>query len=502
MGRLGPRLVVAGVASGVGKTTVATGLMATLAARGLKVAAAKAGPDFIDPGYHALATGRPGRNLDRWICGPEAMGPLAGRASAGADLLIVEGVMGLFDGAFEPPDASTAALAQDLEAPVVLVVDASGMGASVAAVVEGYDRTLLRNYGRPLAGVILNRVAGAGHEAILRAALGDVQTVMGALPRDPALGWRERHLGLVPVAEDPVGVRRSLDRLAAVVTRHCDLEALLAVAGSAPPREVGEPVRPRLVAADRPVRLALAGGPAFTFAYPDNGEALAGAGAELVGFDPLSDPELPAETAGVIIGGGFPEVYGPALAANRPLLAQIRHLARAGLPIWAECGGLLWLCRTLETRRGSPLPAPGEPGPGSDRGATFTAGCTTDRGTSQPGEAGGPPFQRFELAGVLPVTARMTDRLTLGYRRGQMAVDTPLGPGGTQWRGHEFHYSIVDPPGTALAWVGRTASGIGGFAIPSMLASYVHLHLGADVGPAERLVAAALAWDTKNNQPG
>lgn len=443
MVRLGPRLVIAGPSSGVGKTTVATGLMAALAGRGLTVGAAKVGPDFIDPGYHALAVGRPSRNLDAWMCGPEAVPALAGRAGAGADVLVVEGVMGLFDGSGDPagPAASTAQVAGLIGAPVVLVVDASAVGSSVAAMVHGFATF---DPAVTVAGVILNRVGSDGHEALLRSALEPVGVpVLGALRRSPDYGWRDRHLGLVPVVEQPDAVRRSVAALAAAVARDCDLDAVLALARSAPARTVLEPpaARPQ----GRAV-VAVAAGPAFSFTYPDNLERLAEAGAELATFDPLVDARLPAGATGLYAGGGFPEVFAAGLAANRPLLDDVRAKVGAGLVTWAECGGLLWLARSLD------------------------------------GHA---------LAGVLPAEGRMTDRLTLGYRRARARTASPLGPAGTELRGHEFHYSTLAPAGDALDWSGRAGAGRCGFASPTLLASYVHLHLGAAPAPAEQFVCAA-----------
>jgi cobyrinic acid a,c-diamide synthase len=441
--RLGPRLVIAGTSSGVGKTTVATGLMAALRQRGLSVGAAKVGPDFIDPGYHALAVGRPSRNLDAWMCGPDAVPALAGRAGAGTDVLVVEGVMGLFDGSGDPagPVASTAQVAGLLGAPVVLVVDASSVGASVAAMVHGFatfdgDVTV--------AGVILNRVGSDSHEALLRLALEPVGIpVLGALRRSPDYSWRDRHLGLVPVVEQPDAVRRSVAALAGAVARDCDLDAVLAMACSAPALEVPDPAaaqtRGRAV-------VAVAGGPAFSFVYPDNLERLAEAGAELVTFDPLVDGHLPEGAAGLYAGGGFPEVFAAGLAANRALLDDVRAKVGNGLVTWAECGGLLWLARSLDGH---------------------------------------------DLAGVLPAVGRMTDRLTLGYRRARIRAASPLGPAGTDVRGHEFHYSTLEPAGDALDWSGRAGAGRCGFASPSLLASYVHIHLGAAPGLAEAFVAAA-----------
>lgn len=435
--------MVAGTHSGAGKTTVATGLMAALRRRGTTVSSAKVGPDFIDPGYHHLATGRAGRNLDAFICGDEAMVPLAARAGAGSDVLVVEGVMGLFDGVGAGTRGSTAAVAAALGAPVVLVVDASAMSGSVAALVHGYDTFLP---GLRLGGVICNRVGGSGHETLLRQALEPLGVpVLGILRRDDALVWRDRHLGLVPVAEDPFAIRRALDRLADAVAAGIDIEAVASLAASA------DAIAAATLAPARPsgrARVAVVGGPAFSFTYPDNLERLTEAGAELVPVDPAVDRTLPEGTTGLVVGGGFPEVYVEALAANRPLLAEVGRRVRAGLVTWAECGGLLWLARSLD----------GQP-----------------------------------MCAAVDATGTMTHHLTLGYRTATVTVDTPVAPAGTTLRGHEFHYSVVEPPGTALTLRGRHGSAGGGFGSSNLLASYLHLHLGADPAPAERFVAAASA---------
>ena len=447
---LGPRLVVAGTSSGVGKTTIATGLLAALRRRGVRVASAKVGPDFIDPGYHALASGRPGRNLDAWMCGADAVGPLAGRAAAGSDVLVVEGVMGLFDGAatarhpdddVDPDVASTAHVARLLDTPVVLVVDAAAMSRSVAAVVHGYatlDPTVR------VAGVVLNRVGSDGHETMLREALAPLGLpVVGAVRRDDALTWRDRHLGLVPVVEHPDEVRRSLDRLAATIERTVDLDAVLAIAATAPPLRVDDPAAARPSGA---ARIALAAGPAFSFGYPDNVEALEQAGAEVVPFDPLTADALPAGVDALVAGGGFPEVYAAHLAGNEPLLADVRARVAGGLVTWAECGGLLWLSRSLD-------------------GAA--------------------------LCGVIPADGRMTDRLTLGYRHAVPHADSPLAAAGTPLWGHEFHYSTIEPEGDAVSLRGRFGAGQAGWVSPTLWASYLHLHLGAAPEVAERFVAMA-----------
>jgi cobyrinic acid a,c-diamide synthase len=438
---LGPRLVVAGTHSGVGKTTIASGLMAAFSQRGLRVAPAKVGPDFIDPGYHAIATGRPGRNLDAWMCGPDAIAPLAGRAAHDADLLVVEGVMGMFDGADDTGPSSTADVAALLDAPTLLVVDGAGMSQSIGALVQGFatydDRVRV-------AGVVCNRVGSPRHVELLRRALESSGIpVLGALSLDDAFTWRDRHLGLVPVVERPEMVRDALDRLAAKIASTCDLDAIERVARLAPSRSVPEIIQPEPAA---PARIAIATGRAFSFYYEDNLEGLRAAGAELVPFDPCEDPTLPADCTGLIAGGGFPEVYGDALAANAPLLADVRRVVRDGAVVWAECGGLLWLGERLD------------------------------------GQA---------MAGVVPTTATMTSRLTLGYRSVHTTVRSPLGPAGTQLRGHEFHYSTVDPrrddltpsvPGTAApaAWLDER-----------VFASYLHCHLGAAPELANAFVGAA-----------
>jgi cobyrinic acid a,c-diamide synthase len=364
--QLGPRLVVAGTHSGVGKTTVATGLMAAFARRGGAVAGAKVGPDFIDPGYHALATGRPGRNLDPWMCGVDAVVPLAARAAHGATLLVVEGVMGMFDGARDGGPSSTADVAALLDAPVVLVVDAHGLGQSVAAIVQGFRGFDARVR---IAGVVCNRVGSDRHEELLRDALeGTGLPLLGALRRDDAFSWRDRHLGLVPVVERRDDVARALDRLASAIERDCDLDGVERIARTAPPRLTREPDVPARVGR---ARVAVATGRAFSFAYEDNLEALHAAGAEVVAFDPCVDEALPERCGAMIAGGGFPEVYATSLGENTALLRDVRARVAQGMVVWAECGGLLWLADELD------------------------------------GHA---------MAGVVPTTATMTSRLTLGYR--------------------------------------------------------------------------------------
>ncbi|MEV0401280.1 cobyrinate a,c-diamide synthase [Actinoallomurus sp. NPDC050550] len=441
-----PRLVIAAPASGSGKTTVATGLMAALTARGLDVSPHKVGPDYIDPGYHALAAGRPGRNLDPWLTSEDLVAPLFLHGARGADVAVIEGVMGLFDGAEAAGGggfASTAHVARLLDAPVVLVVDASSAGRSVAALVHGfvtYDSTVR------IGGVILNRVGSDRHERICRAAIEETGLpVLGVLRRHADAGTPSRHLGLIPAAERSADAVRTVERLGALVAESCDLQGLLALAHGAPPI-AADPWDPAVglpdgVAGARPV-VAVAGGPAFTFGYTENDELLNAAGAEVVPFDPLRDEALPEGTRGVVIGGGFPEMYAPELAANEPLRRQV---AAFGGPIYAECAGLLYLARTLD---GAPM------------------------------------------CGVVDAEARMTSRLTLGYREAVAVADSPVTRTGERFRGHEFHRTaVVSGPGAEPAWR-WPGSGPEGFAGRNRLASYLHLHWAGSPEMASRFAGA------------
>lgn len=443
-GRAIPRIVVAGTASGVGKTTVATGLMAALAARGLDVAGFKVGPDFIDPSYHALATGRPPRNLDAFLCGPDLIAPLFTHGAAGADVAVIEGVMGLFDGTAAGGElASTAHVAKLLGAPVVLVVDASAMARSAAAMVHGYATfdPALR-----VAGVVCNRVGSSRHAEILREALAPLGIpLLGALSHDPALSSPSRHLGLVPVAERPAEARRAVADLGGRLSAQLDLDAVLALARAAPRLRGAAWAPPPGPALSSPRRVAVAGGPAFSFVYTENLELLTAAGAEIAPLDPTKDEALPGGTKALYLGGGFPEAHAGALSANARLRAAV---AAFGGPVLAECGGLLYLCRDLD---GLPM------------------------------------------CGALGARAAMTGRLALGYREAEAASRSALWDRGERVRGHEFHYSAVTPEagsgaGAAPAWrLPRTE----GFVTGRIHASYLHTHWAATPQVARRLLEAA-----------
>ncbi|MDH6706164.1 cobyrinic acid a,c-diamide synthase [Kitasatospora sp. MAA19] len=447
-----PRLVVAAPSSGAGKTTVATGLIAALAARGLAVSPHKVGPDYIDPGYHALAAGRPGRNLDAFLCGPERIAPLFLHGAAGADVAVVEGVMGLFDGASGRGElASTAHVAKLLKAPVVLVVDGSSQSRSVAALVHGFaswDPEVR------LAGVILNRVASDRHEHLLREALeeGSGVPVLGALRRSTAVATPSRHLGLIPAVERSAAALKAVADMGELVAASVDLDALLELARTAPeldaePWDASAEVDP----VSGTPRIAVAGGAAFSFSYAENAELLTAAGAEVVPFDPLHASALPAGTSGLVIGGGFPELYVRELSGNAALRGAIAAFAAGGGPIAAECAGLLYLGRELD---GLPM------------------------------------------CGVLDTGARMTERLTLGYREAVALHDSPLARAGTRLRGHEFHRTVCEPgEGELPAWGWRLPTGprTEGFTDGNVHASYLHLHWAGTPSLAASFASAAAA---------
>ncbi len=449
-----PRLVVAAPASGAGKTTVTTGLIAALRARGLVVSPHKVGPDYIDPGYHGLAAGRPGRNLDPWLVGERRVAPLllhGARTPGPADVAVVEGVMGLFDGALGRRGfASTAHVAALLAAPVLLVVDASAQARSVAALVHGfatYDPAVR------VGAVILNRVGSTRHETELRGALRELgMPVLGAVRRDPDLVTPSRHLGLVPAAERAPEAVAAVAALADAVAASVDLDGVLALARGAPPLRAApwDPAAEIRGCAAAPgpgpghgrPRIAVAGGAVFTFGYAETTELLAAAGAEVVAVDPLVDTALPAGTRALVLGGGFPELHAEALAANGALRADV---AAFDGPVVAECAGLLYLARELD---GVPM------------------------------------------CGRLDVAARMGPRLTLGYREAVAASDGVPAAAGTRVRGHEFHRTACDPPAgerPAWEWDGRPE----GFTAGRVHASYLHLHWAGAPAIARRLVEAA-----------
>ena len=441
-----PRVVIAAPASGSGKTTVATGLMAALIARGDRVAPGKIGPDYIDPGYHALATGRPGRNLDPVLVGAELVAPLFAHGAAGADIAVIEGVMGLFDGRTGTEgDGSTAHVARLLDAPVLLVVDGRGQGRSLAALLHGF-----RGYdpGVRLAGVVLNQVGSPRHEQVLREACDETGLpVFGVVPRGADVALPSRHLGLVPAAEHGEPARRAVAAMADLITRSVDLDAVRRLAATASPLAT-TPWNPAVPSdPGRPV-VAVAGGAAFTFGYTEHVELLLAAGAQVVVLDPLRDESLPDELSALVLPGGFPEQHAPSLSENTKLRDAVASFARSGGIVQAECGGLLYLLDEL---------------------------------------AG------YPMCGVLPGSAEMAGTLTLGYRDAVATTDSVVHRAGERRTGHEFHRTTVVTPDTTPAWYWRDHDGRPvreGIVANRVHASYLHTHPAGYPETVARLVHA------------
>ncbi|MBM2809979.1 MAG: cobB [Chloroflexi bacterium] len=445
------RLVIAGLASGSGKTTVACALLAAFARRGWNVQPFKIGPDYIDPGHHAHIAGRASRTLDSVLLPPGRLRALFTRAVSNADVAIVEGVMGLFDGRTGQGEVgSTAQVAKLIDAPVVIVLDVAKVGRTAGSTALGACRfdPALR-----IVGFILNRVASASHASICTEAVEAATDlpVLGALPRTDALALPERRLGLVPAEEMTPSPDFRL-RLASSAEAHLALDRLwvLSDAGAVDGGDDPFPMEPQ----GRRASIALAQDRAFSFYYPDSLDLLRAWGAELVPYSPLIDHGLPPGTQGVYLGGGFPELSAAELAANLPMHVALREAARIGLPIYAECGGLMYLGRTL----------------------TDFAG------------------QTHTMVGLAAVDSRMDrERVTVGYRTATTLRATPLLAAGATVVGHEFHYShLSEPPAPASAAyrITEPAISVEGYADGNTLASYVHLHFGSDPLMAQRFVQA------------
>ncbi len=455
MTRTVPRILIAGTHSGSGKTTLALGVISALRRRGLKVQAFKVGPDYLDPTWLAAASGRPCYNLDGWMGGRDYVERLFRRVTREADVAVIEGVMGLFDGAKASEiTGSSAEIALWLQAPVLLVVNAHGMGRSIAPLVAGFADF---EKGVSVRGVIANHCGSASHRAILCDALAasGLPALIGAVPRMGLPELRSRHLGLITA--DPVEncSAELFEEFAVGVERYLNLDEMLKIARSAsplPPLSPGpgnEETPPGL-----PVCLAVARDEAFHFYYPDLFDELEQRGCHLVFFSPLRDSSLPQGIDAVYLGGGYPEEFAETLAANEDMLENLRKFSRSGRPFYAECGGLIYLSRALTTREG----------------------------------------KRYPLLGILPCETRMLDRRKrLGYVEVRLKEDTLWGKTGTRLRGHEFHYSelisdVTEQDGWCAAYNVKTRHGVcdppEGFYKPHgrILASYVHLHLASRPG--------------------
>ena len=446
-----PRLVIAGTQSGVGKTTIATGIMADLKAKGLTVQPFKVGPDYIDPTYHMLATGLPSRNLDSWMLPHKAMLELFHRASRKADISVIEGVMGLFDGYSGLDDSgSTAEVAKLLSAPVILIIDAGKMARSAAAMALGYAKF---DPALDLRGFIANNIGSPQHFRWVKEAIEDATSipVLGYLPRNNELKMPERHLGLVPTVE-MVGAQHAVPLLIRQMEETFDLDRLLEIARSAEPLPSPKSQLFPTKASAPLVNIALARDEAFSFYYQDNLDLLEAYGARLLPFSLLRDSTLPENAQGVYLGGGFPEMYAEALSANRPMMESLRKAVSEGLPIYAECGGLMYLSQGI---------------------VDFEE-------------------KRHPMAGLLPGWSVMKNRLTrMGYVELEVKKNTILASKGTRLRGHEFHWSEMEKELEPTAYgITSPTTRLEGYANGNILASYVHLHFGSEPSLARNFIEA------------
>lgn len=439
--------------SGSGKTTVSLAIMSGLVRRGFTVSPFKCGPDFIDPGYHRLVAGAASINLDGWMTSKESvyntfLGSMAENTNqAGLKVAVIEGAMGLFDGiGASGRNGSSAEIAVITGAPVVIVVDARGMAASAAALVKGFS---LFDPEVSLAGVIFNNVGSSTHAELLRKVvednLPDIK-VFGCIPRDESFEIPSRHLGLVTAEDNPLS-DEFIRRLAEMAERCLDLDRLAALEMNPPSTAVYSPVSEGVNLDEGAVRIAIARDSAFCFMYEDNLRLLREAGAEPVFFSPLEDTALPADIKGLYLPGGYPELYAERLAANFGMLESIRAAVTAEMPVYAECGGFIYLTEGL---------------------------ITSD------GQVGA------DLVGIFPVRSRMlTRRKALGYRQVELLTETSFGARGTLCRGHEFHYSEIAamPDEIERCYkVSRQGSELGleGYRARNCIASYIHLHFGSN----------------------
>lgn len=446
-----PRVVIGGTHSGVGKTSVAIGIMGALVRRGRKVQGFKMGPDFLDTSFHTAVTGRPSRNLDSWMIPKTRIPSLFASGCVGADAAVIEGVMGVFDGLNGKSEiASTSEIAKILKAPVILVVDAWGLAASAAALVVGYrslDPKLM------LRGVILNRVAGETHAKICRDAIAKHTKlpVLGSIPMNKEIELGERHLGLVPAPE--MDDEKVLDKIVDHVDAHVDMEKVEKLAGSAgelpatPATRSSETVRERST-------IGVARDKAFNFYYQENLDRLREAGARIEFFSPLMDKKLPEAVDGLYIGGGYPEVFASRLASNRSMLATIAEHIQNGMPVYAECGGLMYLTQSIVDLQGS----------------------------------------EHKMVGLLDARTKIMRKLTLSYTLARIVRPNLLTREGDTLRGHEYHFSTVEDVPNDAEFAYSLGRGVGidkgrdGWVVYNVLASYMHTSFASNQRMAEKFV--------------
>ena len=423
--------LIAGTSSGSGKTTITLGILAALKARNKRVQPFKCGPDFIDPTLHQMVTGTVSSNLDLRMCGKHFCLKSYGHGASSRDVAVVEGVMGLFDGG----EASSASLANVLQIPAILIVDASSAAESVAAIVKGFETFSSDVH---VAGVIFNKVGSARHrELIERGMEGNCKSeIIGFFPRDKQFTIPDRHLGLHMGEENPLD-SKSLQELVQSIEKHLNLDLLLKI--SAVSEKIPSPgTIPKVLTTTTRARLAVARDRAFCFYYPDNLKILEDSGTEIVFFSPLTDKELPRNCAGVYFGGGYPELFAKVLSDNHSMLASVAKFAHNGGVIYGECGGFMYLCHAIINLEG----------------------------------------KTFPMTGIFPFQVRMKPRLArLGYRKAKLVRDCFLGKTGNYLHGHEFHYSeLCEIPKEATSLYELADNRREGYSYKNVIGGYLHLH--------------------------
>lgn len=445
-----PRIIIAGTHSGVGKTTIVTGLLAALTQQGLKVQSYKVGPDYIDPGYHQLASGKVAHNLDTWLVPTDKVVPIFAKTAVGNDLVIVEGVMGLYDGGRQGV-SSTAAIAKLLNAPVILVIDAKSMGESAAAIALGYK---MYDQEVNLVGVIINRLGSASHQQMVTEALERIAIpVLGCMYRNEDISMPERHLGLTPVTEHNAQDR--ITQLGIQIAQQIDVAKIINIANAAPDL-CTQIENLDIDAPPAKVRIGVAQDEAFSFYYPESLDVLKTMGAEIIPFSPLKDTHLPV-VDGLLFGGGFPEMFVDQLAANVDMRHSIYDAYKAGMPMYAECGGFMYLSKKIIDFDG----------------------------------------KHYEMVGVIPASCSMQSKLqTVGYVEATALTDNVLCSAGDCMRGHEFHFSLMDNAESSepFPWAfefKKIRSGAvypGGYAQGNLLASYLHMHFAGNEQAASHFI--------------
>lgn len=466
--------ILAATSSGAGKTTLTLGVMQALANRGLKIQGYKVGPDYIDPAFHFFATGQTSRNLDGWMLDDETLLHLFHKAAEPADVCVVEGVMGLFDGSTSDPErGSSAHIARLTGLPVVLIIDGSGTFTSAAAMVKGFKEFDPRVQ---IGGVIVNRVSSQVHYDLIKRAVETHTGVpcLGYMKKNNNLSLSSRHLGLIP-SHEMDNVREKIDLMASEVEATVNLEGLLQLSMSSEGFYPPQPVVSAHLNAFKDIRMAVAWDKAFNFYYEDNLQLLQELGVELVKFSPMEDSALPTDVHGLYLGGGFPEVFPKTLSENQTMLRSIQAAVEAEMPVYAECGGLMYLCRSL----------------------TDFEGVT------------------YAMTDVLPLQTRMTKKLQrFGYVEVTLGADCLLGPAGTTFRAHEFHRSVTEPVAETVTEDGDSTQSIQvyniaknsmgtettwqcGYVRKHVLAAYAHLHFYAQPSTAVSFLENCKAWKNR-----